>query len=97
MTTTKIAAKTQLIQLANEARNAGDDLQVELCEAAQHNASELDEYARGTAADMGGSYAAAVRAMRDESTEVAANVGCSVEVVEAWIKCATAIIEQPEA
>ena len=41
-------------------------------------------YARLTVVDMGESYDAAVRAMRDEPQEVAAEVGCSADDVIAW-------------
>lgn len=47
-------------------------------------AEQLTEYARMTAADTGESYDTAVRHMRDEPSEVAAELGCTAEQVIAW-------------
>ena len=44
----------------------------------------LEEYARLTAADMGETREAAVRAMRDEPGTVAREVGCTAAKVSDW-------------
>jgi len=88
-----IATTNKIDSLRTAAGQAGDLKQVELCELALEHGDELDKFARETASDNGSDYAAAVRSMRDESGEVAANVGCSDAVVIAWVKCAEAILD----
>jgi hypothetical protein len=48
--------------------------------------AELAKYARETAADMGESYAAAVRAMRDEPGQVAGDLGIDADDVIEWCR-----------
>lgn len=91
MITTTTATASEIDQLMTAAGQAGDEIQVDLCQACESYADALNDYARLTAADMGGDMVQAVRAMSDERGEVARAIGCSDVVVTAWIKCWDAI------
>lgn len=54
--------------------------------------AQLARYARETAADTGSDYAAAVRMMDDEPSEVAAALGCTASDVQAWVDAELASI-----
>jgi len=76
----------RIVALRVEAGTAGDLAMVALCDIAAD--ATLVQYAEETAADIGGDFGDAVRAMRDDPSEVAMAVRRQADYVIAWCRAA---------